>query len=248
MARRRRATAAGSPGARGSASSRARSARWPGRTVPRPPVLAARASAAVSECSGYQAASPGSPRWTAAAIASQGSSRATGASEPRASRTPASISPRSGKLRAARCSPQIAAVTARSSSRWAGCTLATSPRADIRPISDARISCACSMLPDAPVPANASTARTTAASPMACRATERPARPASPSRSSRSADATFCTPWPPPEYGSQQWAVRVPREPSEMILSDPMVSSGWCGSSSDPVRRPAASASGRSTG
>ena len=85
---------------------------------------------AVSACSGCQAGRSSAERWTAAAIASHGSSGETGASEPRASATPSSTIQRSGKQRSAR-SGQISSVTSRSSSRCAGCTLATTPR---RPI------------------------------------------------------------------------------------------------------------------
>ena len=57
----------------------------PARTEPRPSTEPASASLAVIACSGCQAGRSSADRWTAAAIASHGSSGETGASEPRAS-------------------------------------------------------------------------------------------------------------------------------------------------------------------
>ena len=113
-------------------------------------------------------------RWTAAAIASHGSSGETGASEPSTTSTPSSSIQRSGKQRSARPG-HSRSVTSRSSSRWAGCTLARDAQAAMRRTSSRVVSCTCSMPPRAPVSSKAASASVTARSPMACTATVEPA-------------------------------------------------------------------------
>ena len=73
-------------------------------------------------------------------------------------------------------SGQHRSVTSRSSSRWAGWTLARTPSSAIRGRSARSTSWACSIPPRAPVAENASSPRLSAASPIACSATRRPLR------------------------------------------------------------------------
>src|ERR1700733_9401937 len=104
--------------ASGSNSTSAASPGWP-TAIRRPSTDAAMACATVIACSGCHGSSPGSPRCTAVAIASHGSSGATGASEPRATSTPWSSSERSMKQRSAR-SAHTRSVVSWSSRRCAG--------------------------------------------------------------------------------------------------------------------------------
>ena len=103
----------------------------PGATVPWSSTEAASASRGVSACSGCHGSRSSPLRWTAAAIASHGSSGETGASEPIARVTPSSSIQRSAKQRSAR-SGQTRSVASRSSSRCAGWTLARMPRSASR--------------------------------------------------------------------------------------------------------------------
>ena len=243
---RRRASSAGrwparaeEPGARGSASRRARSAGWPGATVPRPSVLAPSASAGVSDCSGCQGSRSSALRCTAAAIASHGSSGETGASLPRASSTPSSYSQRSAKHRSVR-SGQKLSVRSRSSSRCAGCTLARTPSRAIARESSRPISWACSIDPRAPVASNSLSACSTAASPIAWMATSRRCRLAASITLRRPSLVMFGAPVPPPRaYSEAHHAVRVFSDPSEMIFSGPIVTSGPHPGSDAPVGTPA---------
>ena len=196
----------------------------PAWTLPCPSTLAASASRTVNACSGCQGGRSSALRWTAAAIASHGSSGETGASEPRASRTPASTIQRNAKHRSAR-SGQHSSVTSRSSSRCAGWTLARSPSRAISgqrrrgvPAGRARSS------PSAPVASYAASASRRARSPIAWVATSSPCACARSSRRVSSALVWLAAPAPEPSaYSSQHQAVRVLSEPSEMIFSGPIV-------------------------
>ena len=79
-----------------------------------------------------------------------GRARETGASEPSTTSTPSSSIQRSGKHRSARPG-HSRSVTSRSSSRWAGCTLARTPSPAMRRTSSRVVSWTCSMPPRAPV-------------------------------------------------------------------------------------------------
>ena len=196
------------------------------RRCPRPSVLAASASATVRCCSGCHGVRSSALRWTAAAIASHGSSGETGASLPSTTSTPSSTKPAQREAALGAVGPELS-VRSRSSSRWAGCTLARIPERAIGASPRAAPAGRARSTRGPRSPRTPSSACHTAASPMACTATSRPLRPGVVERVVQALAGDVGGPGAAAlAYSRQHQAVRVFRDPSEMIFSGPIVTSG----------------------
>ena len=243
--RRCRAATAGSSSAwsSGSASSRARSAGWPSATVPQPSVDGGERLARGDRLLGV-------PRLAVVAGAVDGGRHRQPRVEPGhgrvgAHREPDTVVEHPAQREGPGHRPgQSRSLTSRSSSRWAGCTLAVTPSTAIRlhvlaarPAGRARSS-----------PARRSPRRRRARPHRAgrrSRARRRRGRGRSPGAAGRAAPRA--SGWAGragsraatgPAYGSQHQAVLVLREPSLMIFSGPIRARSSQPGSGSPVRSP----------